>query len=300
MAICEESMSMYGEKPVLPFRTYRRFTEGLRESDKEIYEYLARRGLVVEKESEYMEHVRKFNLVPAKEIEDYRIFWKNISKDYPSFLIPNIDDLYASLKLLNRFIAPDGLILDAASGNGIKTEWIRQHTNANVIGMDYIQNMTKTAKKEGKSDIILGDCEEIPIKDESATQIFLMNVSTGAINLEKTLWEMNRILKTNGKLVILETLGIRPGEKGPEKNDPAFIECYFEKCYRDPLVREEVIKRMEAIPDHNKNVRDTMGHLQRIAMEVKYDFFRSTVIPRGTKNDYLFKHPYVVCGKKWI
>ena len=63
-------------------------------------------------------------------------------------------------------------------------------------------------------------------------------------------------------------------------------------------MKQRVIENMKVLPDNNTNVRNTMGNLQKIAMKTKYDFFRSTTIPRGSEDEFMFKQPYVVVGKK--
>lgn len=104
-------------------------------------------------------------------------------------------------------------VLDIATGTGDLAINIAKNTNADkIIGLDISQGMLDVGKekilKEKLSEsieMILGDSEKIPFKDNSFDAITVAFGVRNFENLEKGLTEILRVLKPNGTFVILET-----------------------------------------------------------------------------------------------
>ena len=104
-------------------------------------------------------------------------------------------------------------VLDIATGTGDLAINIAKNTSSNkVIGLDISEGMLNVGKEKiakenlsNKIEMIIGDSENIPFKDNSFDAI---TVAFGVRNfetLEKGLAEIYRVLKPNGTFVVLET-----------------------------------------------------------------------------------------------
>ena len=104
------------------------------------------------------------------------------------------------------------LVLDIATGTGDLAIMLAKKSNAKIIGLDISAGMLEVGKQkinaqnlENNIEMVLGDSEKIPYE----TAFFdAVTVAFGVRNfehLDKGLYEILRVLKPNGKLVILET-----------------------------------------------------------------------------------------------
>ncbi len=104
-------------------------------------------------------------------------------------------------------------ILDIATGTGDIAIMFAEKTSAEkIIGLDISEGMLNVGRKkisnkklDKKIEMIVGDSEKLPFKDNHFDAI---TVSFGVRNfetLENGLAEILRVLKPNGKFVILET-----------------------------------------------------------------------------------------------
>ncbi len=103
-------------------------------------------------------------------------------------------------------------ILDIATGTGDLAINLAETNATKIIGLDISSGMLEIGKEkikkknlESKIDMILGDSENMPFKDNSFDAI---TVAFGVRNfetLENGLKEIFRVLKPNGTFVILET-----------------------------------------------------------------------------------------------
>ncbi len=104
-------------------------------------------------------------------------------------------------------------VLDIATGTGDLVINIAKETSAKkIIGLDISQGMLnvgkeKIAKEElnNKIEMILGDSEKMPFKDNSFDAITVAFGVRNFEHLEKGLTEILRVLKPKGTFVILET-----------------------------------------------------------------------------------------------
>lgn len=104
-------------------------------------------------------------------------------------------------------------ILDIATGTGDLAISFAKKTTATVItGLDISEGMLNVGKNKiikenltNKIEMVLGDSENLPFKDNSFDAISVAFGVRNFENLEKGLSEILRVLKPNGTFVILET-----------------------------------------------------------------------------------------------
>lgn len=146
--------------------------------------------------------------------EEVAEMFNNISKRYDflnHFLSLGIDKIWRK-KAVNmlREIKPER-ILDLASGTGdFAIESLRLNPKE-IIGMDISEGMLEVGrekmKKRGFDSIIsmrLGDSEDLPFEDGYFDALTVGFGVRNYENLEKGLAEMLRVVRKNGKIVILE------------------------------------------------------------------------------------------------
>lgn len=147
--------------------------------------------------------------------EGIRKLFDNIAPDYDKLnhiLSMNIDKGWRKKAVRELIDVASPLeILDVACGTGDFTIEIAQKAPAGscVIGIDLSEGMMKIGREKIKAagveaELVQGDCEELPYGDCSFHRI---SVGFGVRNFEHLdigLKEMCRVLKPEGKLVILE------------------------------------------------------------------------------------------------
>lgn len=128
----------------------------------------------------------------------------------------NIDKRWrskVSAELADILAKDTSIVLDIACGTGDLTIELASHTKGRVIGTDFCRPMLDIAQdKAEKLPFIEADAMSLPFPDDhfdAATIAFgLRNLP----NFRNGLVEMNRVLKTGGKLVVLEfTEPVIPG-----------------------------------------------------------------------------------------
>lgn len=93
--------------------------------------------------------------------------------------------------------------LDIGCGVG---ERVRQsERTCQTIGMDVNQKMCQiTSKSSSQKNIIRGDAENLPLRDESISKITMIYSFVYVSNKEKVIEELNRVLKKGGTLVLFD------------------------------------------------------------------------------------------------
>lgn len=147
--------------------------------------------------------------------EYIRKLFDNIAPDYDKLnhiLSLNIDKGWRKKAVRELVDVPTPLsVLDVACGTGDFTIEIAQKAadGSKVTGIDLSEGMINIGKEKiaaaaVKAEMVQGDCEELPYADETFDRI---SVGFGVRNFEHLqvgLREMCRVLKKDGKLVILE------------------------------------------------------------------------------------------------
>lgn len=107
------------------------------------------------------------------------------------------------------FVKPHQQVLDLCCGTGDWTIQLAEHKEANIIGLDFSENMLKVAREKtdhlNNVELIQGDAANLPYEDNSFD---IVTIGFGLRNLPDYLAgvkEFYRVLKPGGQLVILET-----------------------------------------------------------------------------------------------
>lgn len=157
------------------------------------------------------------NLVLDKKYQIKKMF-NNISKKYDllnHILSLGIDSIWRkkTIFLLKKFYNHSyGNILDIASGTGDMSILLANNfANAKIIGLDISEGMLNIAKKKilnhklkKNINFIQGDVENMPFQDNFFDLITLSFGIRNFDNINLSLQEINRILKSGGYFIILE------------------------------------------------------------------------------------------------
>ncbi len=136
------------------------------------------------------------------------------------FLSLNTDKRWRRLvrkKLQDVLLRSDALVLDVACGTGDLSLELQRDSEARIIGTDFCRPMLaiaaeKTLKQNEKVPYIEGDALSLPFADKSFDAVTIAFGLRNLANWADGLRELRRILKTGGKLAILEfSLPIVPG-----------------------------------------------------------------------------------------
>jgi demethylmenaquinone methyltransferase/2-methoxy-6-polyprenyl-1,4-benzoquinol methylase len=138
--------------------------------------------------------------------------FNDIAKSYDffnHFFSFGIDYYWRSRLVKKANISNEDIILDVATGTGDVAFNIASRAK-HVTGLDIasemikIANQKKSKKRFDNIDFLVGDGEKLPFEDKSFD---IITISFGFRNIadqQKALQEFNRVLKDNGKLLILE------------------------------------------------------------------------------------------------
>jgi len=167
-----------------------------------------------DKRMEKSKVVKPYNNQETSKKEEVAEMFNNISKKYDflnHFLSMGIDKLWRkkAIKILGE-VKPKR-ILDIATGTGDFALAALKLKPEEVVGVDISQGMLDVGivkmKKKGVDGIVkmkLGDSEKLPFDDDEFDALTVGFGVRNYENLEKGLADMLRVLKINGKAVILE------------------------------------------------------------------------------------------------
>ena len=125
----------------------------------------------------------------------------------------NIDKVWRKKAVRMMDLTKETSVLDIATGTGdVAIEIMKQSTNKlHVVGVDFTQEMLKLAikktsvKKETSSfDFVNAPAEALPLKDNTFDYCTIAFGIRNVVDKMMALKEMARVLKPNGKVVILE------------------------------------------------------------------------------------------------
>ena len=127
--------------------------------------------------------------------------------------------MFSSYRWLNKWLLKHcngKKVLDYGCGNGIHSLTPIQGGARQVIGIDLSEASLEIAKKQadaaGMSDrvtFLKMDCEKMSFPDNTF-DLILDGGTLYALNLHKAFSELSRVLKPDGKLICIETLGHHP------------------------------------------------------------------------------------------
>ena len=126
--------------------------------------------------------------------------------------------LLESYNFLNKLLkekAQGEKILDYGCGSGTHLIWLAK-IGKETVGIDLSKKSLEVAGKrlkmeklEKKAKVLLMDCEKVEFPNDSFNIVF-DGGTFSSLDLNKTLPELSRVLKPNGFLIGIETLGHNP------------------------------------------------------------------------------------------
>lgn len=157
-----------------------------------------------ERTSGELEHARKV-----------REMFSRISPKYDflnHFLSVNIDKRWRKLvrkKLKETLDDENAVVLDVACGTGDLSVELQKNSKAKVIGTDFCRPMLAIAAEKNLSEnlsipYIEGDAMKLPFPDNYFDAVTIAFGLRNLSNWKDGLIELGRIIKPNGKLVVLE------------------------------------------------------------------------------------------------
>jgi demethylmenaquinone methyltransferase/2-methoxy-6-polyprenyl-1,4-benzoquinol methylase len=154
-----------------------------------------------------------YNIVGKTKADEVELMFNNIAPKYDllnNLLSVGIDKIWRKKvsKLLSQEVKS---VLDVATGTGELAIELSRNKNLSITGIDISQGMldvgnVKINERDLSSRITLikADSEKIPFKDNSFDATTVAFGVRNFEHLEQGLIEMKRVIKTGGKIIILE------------------------------------------------------------------------------------------------
>jgi demethylmenaquinone methyltransferase / 2-methoxy-6-polyprenyl-1,4-benzoquinol methylase len=154
-----------------------------------------------------------YNIVGKTKADEVELMFNNIAPKYDllnNLLSVGIDKIWRKKvsKLLSQEVKS---VLDVATGTGELAIELSKNKNLNITGIDISQGMldvgnVKINERDLSSRITLikADSEKLPFKDNSFDATTVAFGVRNFEHLEQGLIEMKRVIKTGGKIIILE------------------------------------------------------------------------------------------------
>ena len=185
-------------------------------------------------------------------------------------------------------------ILDIATGTGDLAINMVNTGAKNITGLDISPGMLDVGKKkvaekklEHKIDMIIGDSENLPFKENTFDAITVAFGVRNFENLEKGLFEIIRVLKPNGTLVVLET---SVPTKFPFKQGYKFYTKYIlpviGKIFSKDQTAYSYLCESASVFPYGKAFNNILGKIGFIAIEDKPQTFGVASIYIATKPVY--------------
>ncbi|MFH1307981.1 MAG: arsenite methyltransferase [archaeon] len=139
------------------------------------------------------------------------------------------------------------IVLDLGSGAGFDAFLASEKVGkkGKVIGLDMTELMINKAKENAKKgnynnvEFILGDIEEIPLKDNSINVIISNCVINLSPNKDKVFKESYRVLKKGGKMFVSDIVLLQPLSNDQKKNKDLIA-----GCVGGALLKKDYLKRI--------------------------------------------------------
>jgi ubiquinone/menaquinone biosynthesis C-methylase UbiE len=109
-----------------------------------------------------------------------------------------IDDL--EISILNKYINPTDKILEVGCGTGLILKEVNKRVSK-AIGIDLSENMLEKARERGL-EVYHAEASKMPFEDNTFDLVYSYKVLAHIEAIEKTLQEINRVLKPNGIAVL--------------------------------------------------------------------------------------------------
>lgn len=183
--------------------------------------------------------LKNLSILSSLGIRLVKITGKSDSAIHPKHLIKNAEAWYISQ------INPDDNVLDI--GCGVGQDALRcAKLSKSVVAFDTSQNDIKIAQKQALKDkirnakFIIFDAEKkLPFRNKSFSKILMFDVIEHVSNGEKLIKEAKRVLKDNGKLLLLTD---NPETSWKNFQKSAGIFYYADSDHKYEYSKEEIIK----------------------------------------------------------
>lgn len=164
----------------------------------------------------YKNKLNEINLNDKEQKKEFvREMFNSIYRTYDllnHILSFGIDIYWRKKSLKNIFLRDTDVCLDLAAGTGDYGIEVHKKFNCYIIGYDIAENslkifQEKVKKKrfnETKFSYIVGEAENLTLQDESVNLITIAFGIRNFYDSQKALLEMYRVLKSGGKVLILE------------------------------------------------------------------------------------------------
>lgn len=122
---------------------------------------------------------------------------------------PFILESYQFLKKMTEKKIQGKIVLDYGCGNGVHSGWLAQSAGR-LVAIDLSQESINIAKQKiNNVDFLVMDCENLTFPDNSFDVIF-DGGTFSSLDLNKAIPELARVLRPDGCLIGIETLGHNP------------------------------------------------------------------------------------------
>ena len=162
-----------------------------------------------------VEHIKPYKDSDKGKKEQVAQMFDAISKNYDG--LNRVISFGIDVKWRKKVVAIVGennpkQILDIATGTGDLAIMMATLNPERIVGLDISAGMLEVGKQKiskanlsDKIEMLVGDSENMPFEDNTFDAITVAFGVRNFANLDKGLTEIKRVLKPNGKLVILET-----------------------------------------------------------------------------------------------
>ncbi|MFD4930802.1 class I SAM-dependent methyltransferase [Peribacillus butanolivorans] len=145
-----------------------------------------------------------------KNRENLYDLWLNAVKERnDNFIYVANTMVKSALSYIDSYIKEESVVLDLGCGNGLITN-VMSSISKNVYGMEIDIDKVNEAKEKYKKPFFINrDIQKLPFEDNTFDIITSFSVLQ-YVDWKKTLCEIHRVLKPNGKIVFLENLKGNP------------------------------------------------------------------------------------------
>jgi len=140
---------------------------------------------------------------------------------YEKFFLPKVCDKCCSTKPINyqrNKVVPlaQGVVLEIGIGSGLNIPFYNKNNIEKIIGLDPSEELNFLANKVAKKnnieiDFIISGAEDIALPDNSIDTILITYTLCTIPDLDNSMAEMKRVLKSDGKFIFCEH-GIAPDQ----------------------------------------------------------------------------------------
>ena len=140
---------------------------------------------------------------------------------YEKFFLPKVCDKCCSTKPINyqrNKVVPlaKGIVLEIGMGSGLNIPFYNKNNIEKIIGLDPSEELNFLANKVAKKnnieiDFIISGAEDIALPDNSIDTILITYTLCTIPDLDNSMAEMKRVLKSDGKFIFCEH-GIAPDQ----------------------------------------------------------------------------------------